>query len=179
MKLCTVHFMLFQFFLVCNRTDSELRGKTAAELTSPDSPIRNLLSNYASSRDGLSIKTSSETLSGYSNGHLHRSCSKVGPVSPGAESALSLEEVLPNSDPLIVKTRATLFLDSDERFTAVHPPTDTPCCHRHPIELAMASTQAIVAAGRGAFFAPAALEHFVFLMFCSSPRVIQTGQPFT
>lgn len=76
--------------------NSELRGKTAIDLTTPDSPVRNLLNRYSNMK-GLSIKTSTETLqsNGNSNGHnqLQRSYSKMGPASPGAESFLSMEEV--------------------------------------------------------------------------------------
>lgn len=43
----------------------------------------------------LTIKTSSSTelLNGHSGHVLNRSYSKMGPVSPGAESALSMDEV--------------------------------------------------------------------------------------
>ena len=79
-------------------TFSELRGKSALDLAPPDSSTKHLLSRYAASaKDGLFIKNSSSTelLNGHSSHHhvLNRSYSKMGPASPGAESALSLDDM--------------------------------------------------------------------------------------
>lgn len=74
------------------RVFSDLKGKIAVDLASSDSPVRNLLTRQNSVGNGLSLKIKSPEING--NLNFQRSFSRTGPVSPGAESAFSMDEVI-------------------------------------------------------------------------------------
>lgn len=71
---------------------SDLKGKIAVDLASSDSPVRNLLTRQNSVSNGLSLKIKTSEING--NLNFQRSFSRTGPVSPGAESAFSMDEVM-------------------------------------------------------------------------------------